>query len=427
MPAPGRPPPANGSPPAWSKTPLPRWPGGPGIRRGTAARPDPRPSLGRTRGRGEPPTRPDRGRGQGPQGQRIRPHRRDPRARVPVEGRLVLLSRGRPARRDLGTRQSTGGAGRTGVAGAIRRTATNRGLDKAARKGADVCSRYLTNKARYLDYPTALANGWPIATGVIEGACRHLVKDRLDLTGARWGLRGAEAVLKLRAIRCNGDWDTYWTLLDLSPRPGAAPSPRVPLRRQHHPASGMNSLQRSRTQSKTLLAQMLQDAVSQQLRIVADGFFKARTGSGDSSLRGADGRHLRWTCPSIGRVEHRHLRDVLERSIHRRGASPPDAAGGVPAFQSTAPSAVSMSGCAKVKPAASSTAGRTRCPASTPSSARPPSASRRAVAGTGSSAGRWTTRASAAVNSAFVTAPGAVRLTGPLMPSADSRNWMAEQ
>src|SRR5664280_2964425 len=48
------------------------------------------------------------------------------------------------------------------------------------------------------------------ATGVIEGACRHLVKDRLDLTGARWGLQGAEAVLKLRAIRCNGDWDTYW-------------------------------------------------------------------------------------------------------------------------------------------------------------------------------------------------------------------------
>ena len=46
--------------------------------------------------------------------------------------------------------------------------------------------------------------------GVIEGACRHLVKDRLDLTGARWGLQGAEAVLKLRAIRCNGDWDTYW-------------------------------------------------------------------------------------------------------------------------------------------------------------------------------------------------------------------------
>jgi len=51
--------------------------------------------------------------------------------------------------------------------------------------------------------PTALNNGWPIATGVIEGprACRHIVADRLDITGARWGLEGAEAILKLRAIQ----------------------------------------------------------------------------------------------------------------------------------------------------------------------------------------------------------------------------------
>jgi hypothetical protein len=45
---------------------------------------------------------------------------------------------------------------------------------------------------------------------VIEGACRHLVKDRMDLTGARWGLPGAEAILKLRAIASNGDFDDYW-------------------------------------------------------------------------------------------------------------------------------------------------------------------------------------------------------------------------
>jgi hypothetical protein len=45
---------------------------------------------------------------------------------------------------------------------------------------------------------------------VIEGACRHLVQDRMDLTGARWGLEGAEAILKLRAIRNNGDFDDYW-------------------------------------------------------------------------------------------------------------------------------------------------------------------------------------------------------------------------
>ena len=53
--------------------------------------------------------------------------------------------------------------------------------------------------------------GWPIATGVIEGACRHLVKDRLAITGARWSLPGAEAVLLLRALITNGDLDTYWT------------------------------------------------------------------------------------------------------------------------------------------------------------------------------------------------------------------------
>ncbi|MCA1678008.1 MAG: ISKra4 family transposase [Actinobacteria bacterium] len=96
------------------------------------------------------------------------------------------------------------------VAAAIRRQATKCGLSPPRRAGADKCAGYLTNKAAYLDYPTALKEGWPIATGVIEGACRHLVKDRMDLTGARWGLEGAEAILKLRAIRSNGDFDEYW-------------------------------------------------------------------------------------------------------------------------------------------------------------------------------------------------------------------------
>ena len=98
----------------------------------------------------------------------------------------------------------------TRVAGNVRRQATNAGLGPTERAGADAAAKYLTNKAPYLDYPTALDNGWPIATGVIEGACRHLVKDRMDITGARWGLTGAEAILKLRAIRSNGDFDDYW-------------------------------------------------------------------------------------------------------------------------------------------------------------------------------------------------------------------------
>jgi hypothetical protein len=69
---------------------------------------------------------------------------------------------------------------------------------------------YLENKQPCLDYPRALAAGWPIATGVIEGACRHLVNDRMGITGARWGLEGAQAILWLRAIRANGDLDAYW-------------------------------------------------------------------------------------------------------------------------------------------------------------------------------------------------------------------------
>jgi len=96
------------------------------------------------------------------------------------------------------------------VAGAVRRKATYLGLDEDGRKGADKCADYLVNKRRYLDYANALARGWPITTGVIEGACRHLIMDRMALTGARWGLEGAEAVLKLRALRSNGDFDEYW-------------------------------------------------------------------------------------------------------------------------------------------------------------------------------------------------------------------------
>lgn len=96
------------------------------------------------------------------------------------------------------------------VAATIRRQATRQRLGATKRKGADSCANYLTSKSPYLDYPTALERGWPIATGIIEGACRHLVKDRMDLTGARWGLDGAETILKLRALRINGDWNEYW-------------------------------------------------------------------------------------------------------------------------------------------------------------------------------------------------------------------------
>jgi len=96
------------------------------------------------------------------------------------------------------------------VAAAIRRSATRRGLSAESRKGVDQCASYLRAKRKMLNYPEYLQNGLPIATGVIEGACRHLVNDRLDITGARWSVPGAEAVLRLRSLRSSGDMEEYW-------------------------------------------------------------------------------------------------------------------------------------------------------------------------------------------------------------------------
>ena len=96
------------------------------------------------------------------------------------------------------------------VAAGIRRSATRRKLTPDNRENVDQCADYLLNHASSLHYDECLAAGFPIATGVIEGACRHLVSDRMDLTGARWSLAGAEAVLRLRALRSSGDFDEYW-------------------------------------------------------------------------------------------------------------------------------------------------------------------------------------------------------------------------
>jgi hypothetical protein len=96
------------------------------------------------------------------------------------------------------------------VAAGIRRAATLRGLNGAKRKTADRCADYLLNNASCLHYDEYLGDGLPIATGVIEGACRYLIGDRMDITGARWGLDGAEAILRLRSLRSSGDFDQYW-------------------------------------------------------------------------------------------------------------------------------------------------------------------------------------------------------------------------
>src|SRR5437868_15410463 len=60
---------------------------------------------------------------------------------------------------------------------------------------------------RYHEY---LANGWPIASGPVEGACKNLIKDRMERSGMRWTEQMAEAIVQLRAISLSGDFDQYW-------------------------------------------------------------------------------------------------------------------------------------------------------------------------------------------------------------------------
>jgi hypothetical protein len=96
------------------------------------------------------------------------------------------------------------------VAAGMRRSATLRDLCQVERKGVDACADYLVKYREMLRYDRYLAEGFPIATGVIEGACRHLVRDRMDITGARWRLRSAEAILKLRSLHSSGDTEAYW-------------------------------------------------------------------------------------------------------------------------------------------------------------------------------------------------------------------------
>jgi hypothetical protein len=98
----------------------------------------------------------------------------------------------------------------TKVSENLRRNARDAKLEGAALKPVTNCLRYLRGVRDYIAYDRALAAGLPIATGVIEGACRYLVKDRMERTGARWSLLGAEAVLRLRALRASGDFDDYW-------------------------------------------------------------------------------------------------------------------------------------------------------------------------------------------------------------------------
>lgn len=91
----------------------------------------------------------------------------------------------------------------------LRQMATKRRLRGKRLKDVMTVCRYFKHNAKRMRYDEFLAAGYPIATGVIEGACRHLVKDRMERSGMRWGQRGAESILTLRALTVSEQWDDF--------------------------------------------------------------------------------------------------------------------------------------------------------------------------------------------------------------------------
>jgi hypothetical protein len=96
--------------------------------------------------------------------------------------------------------------------GGIRQMTTKRGLSKSKEAKVEQYLNYFADRCDYMKYDEYLAAGYPIGSGVVEGACRHLVKDRMEQTGMRWRIEGAQAILSLRAIYVNGDWNAFHTL-----------------------------------------------------------------------------------------------------------------------------------------------------------------------------------------------------------------------
>ena len=93
----------------------------------------------------------------------------------------------------------------------FRHWAETRSLPGAGRKTVEtVCGYFEANRKR-MRYDEYLAAGYPIASFRLEGACRHVVKDRLERTGMHWTVNGAQAMLKLRCIAINGQWDEFTT------------------------------------------------------------------------------------------------------------------------------------------------------------------------------------------------------------------------
>jgi hypothetical protein len=81
---------------------------------------------------------------------------------------------------------------------------------KSQKQTCDKVITYLKNHKQYMKYEVYLSKGSPMGSGVVESACSHVVKNRMEVPGARWGVSGAEAILRLRSVAKSQDWDGYW-------------------------------------------------------------------------------------------------------------------------------------------------------------------------------------------------------------------------
>jgi len=110
--------------------------------------------------------------------------------------------------RDRALRILNGQAGQ--VVKGLRQMSTKRSLTGNRAKTITDVTRYLYANRTRMHYNTYLANGWPIASGSVEGACKNLVRDRFERSGMRWSINTADALLKLRAVYLSDDLDDYW-------------------------------------------------------------------------------------------------------------------------------------------------------------------------------------------------------------------------
>ena len=96
-----------------------------------------------------------------------------------------------------------------GVVTGMRRMASQKGLRGAALKEITTVCNYFENNSQRMRYDKYLRAGYPIASGVIEGACRHVIKDRMEQGGMRWTLEGAQAMLNLRSVSASNEWENF--------------------------------------------------------------------------------------------------------------------------------------------------------------------------------------------------------------------------